>query len=400
MAKQSCCGGASPRKPRIKTFARAAKGLSGGVAAKSGGCCGVAENSKPDTPGAGKGRKVRERWVLGQLDTPAGSIPRVSARPDFRDVWGSWKCRWSIGRMDYAVDPGLYCVGNPNGASPVLVTANYKMTFDSLRRELSGLDAWILVLDTDGVNVWCAAGKGTFGTKELVHRLGASGLGRIVSHRTLVLPQLAATGVAAHEVLKRSGFKVVFGPVRARDLKAFLASGMAATEEMRTVKFPVFDRLVLTPMEFVATMKPLLLAFGVLFALNAVGLGHYGRADFLALIGAVVAGCVVAPVLLPLIPGRAFSFKGFLTGLIWAVAVNVWQGFPGTPEYGWMKAIAYFLIVPSLSAFCAMNFTGSSTYTSLSGVDREMRIALPAMLISTAAGAVLLVINDLTRVFG
>lgn len=405
MANKSCCGGASSSKakPRYSTFTGTVSGPTGGETnVESGGCgCGGGESkSKPEQACECGGAKAREKWVTDFIDTPAGKISRVSTLLTFRDVWGSWKCRWSIGRMDYKVDPGLYCVGAANEKSPVLVTANYKMTFDRLRMELEGLDAWILVLDTDGVNVWCAAGKGTFGTEELVQRIGAVELEKIVSHRTLVLPQLGATGVAAHLVRKRSGFKVVFGPVRAEDLKAFLAAGMAATEAMRLVRFPIFDRLVLTPMEFVASMKPLLLAFGVLFILNAVGLGHYGRADFAALIGAIVAGCVVTPVLLPFIPGRAFAFKGFLTGLIWALAVNLWQGFPGTPEYGWLKAIAYFLVVPALSAFLAMNFTGSSTYTSLSGVDKEMKVALPAMLVSTAIGAVLLLVNDFIKTFG
>ena len=77
------------------------------------------------------------------------------------------KVRWGIGRMNYRVDPGLYSLGNPDALSPVLVSANYKMSFDRLRESLPGRNAWILVLDTDGVNVWCAAGKGTFGTEEL-----------------------------------------------------------------------------------------------------------------------------------------------------------------------------------------------------------------------------------------
>ena len=402
MANKSCCGGASSdkTKPRYATFTGTVSGPTGGETNAKSDCRGGGSKPKPKQACSCGGAKAQEKWVTGFVDTPAGKIPRVSTHLKFRDVWGSWKCRWSIGRMDYRVDPGLYCVGAPDDTSPVLVTANYKMTFDRLRKELVGLDAWILVLDTDGVNVWCAAGKGTFGTEELVQRIGCVQLEKVVSHRTLILPQLGATGVAAHLVLKRSGFNVVFGPVRAEDLKAFLAAGMAATEAMRLVRFPVFDRLVLTPMEFVASMKPLLLAFGVLFVLNAIGLGHYGRADFAALLGVIVAGCVITPVLLPFIPGRAFSFKGALTGLLWALAVNIWQSFPGTPEYGWLKAVAYFLVLPALSAFLAMNFTGSSTYTSLSGVDKEMKVALPAMLLSTAAGAVLLLVGDFSRTFG
>ena len=67
--------------------------------------------------------------------------------------------------MRFAVDPGLYALRNPGEQAPVLVTANYKMSFDRLRQALPGRDAWILVLDTNGINVWCAAGKGTFATE-------------------------------------------------------------------------------------------------------------------------------------------------------------------------------------------------------------------------------------------
>jgi CO dehydrogenase/acetyl-CoA synthase gamma subunit (corrinoid Fe-S protein) len=73
-----------------------------------------------------------------------------------------------------------------------------------------------LILDTKGINVWCAAGKGTFGTDELVSRISKTGLSKIILHRKLVLPQLGAPGVSAHEVTKQTGFSVVYGPVRRR----------------------------------------------------------------------------------------------------------------------------------------------------------------------------------------
>ena len=153
-------------------------------------------------------------------------------------------------------------------------------------------------------------------------------------------------------------------------------------------------------MEAVGAIKPVLVALGVLFLLNAISFGHYGLTDLWAVLGALVIGCVLTPVLLPWIPGRAFSFKGALLGLLWAVGVNVLNGFPLAPEYGWWKATAYLLILPALSAFWAMNFTGSSTYTSLSGVDKEMRIALPTMLLSSGVGVLLLLINDFVLMFG
>jgi hypothetical protein len=294
--------------------------------------------------------------------------------------------------MNYKINPGLYCVGEADNMSPVFVTANYKMSFDMLRNELSGLNAWILVLDTKGINVWCAAGKGTFGTNELVRRIKIVNLTAVVSHKNLILPQLSASGVSAHEVQKRSGFKVSFGPARAADIKEFLKSGMKATQEMRKVRFNIYDRLVLTPIELVGTFKVSLMIFGILFILNLFKAGSFGVVDFYGYVGALLVGCVLAPVLLPWIPGRAFAWKGWLTGFIWATCVNVINGWPLYPKYGLLRALAYMLILPSVSAFYAMNFTGASTYTSFSGVLREMETAVPAIIGSITIGAILLIL--------
>lgn len=100
---------------------------------------------------SGAGRKIR--WVTGRIAAPAGAVPQVSARLGSKDILGAWKVRCGIKRMNYRVDPGLNCVGRPDRSSPVLVTANYKLSFDTLRSQLEGTDAWILVLDTKGINV-------------------------------------------------------------------------------------------------------------------------------------------------------------------------------------------------------------------------------------------------------
>ncbi|NJD01714.1 MAG: acetyl-CoA synthase subunit gamma [Ruminiclostridium sp.] len=296
--------------------------------------------------------------------------------------------------MNYKINPGIYAVGTPDKDSPILVTANYKLTFDSLRMELTELNAWILVLDTNGINVWCAAGKGTFGTKELVSRINKVKLPEIAAHRTLVLPQLGAPGVSAHEVTKVTGFKIIYGPVRANDIKAFINSGMKATDDMRIVKFNTIDRLVLTPMELVGTFKISLIIFGILFLINLIAGNPFGIIDFYAYAGALIAGCVITPVLLPWIPGRAFAWKGWLLGLLWAVIVNSLNGWTVSPSFGLIKGLGYLFVLPSISAFYAMNFTGSSTYTSLSGVLKEMKIAVPAIVVLIGLGTILLLINS------
>jgi hypothetical protein len=288
--------------------------------------------------------------------------------------------------MRYTVEPGLYALGRPDQNARVLVTSNYKMSFDRLRESLPGRDLWILVLDTMGINVWCAAGKGTFGTEELARRVEAAGLPHIVSHRELILPQLAAPGIAAHLVKKISGFKVVYGPIRSKDLPAFLDNGFKATPEMRRKTFPLVERAALIPMELVAALKVMVFVLPAAFLLGGlVGrtgafwsrATHEGLFAAVALLAAVLAGAVLTPLLLPWLPGRAFSTKGFSVGLVTAL-VLVFLRTQETVSSAWMLGLSGWLfLIPALSAFLAMNFTGASTYTSLSGVKKEMRWAVP-----------------------
>jgi len=106
-------------------------------------------------------------------------------------------------------------------------------------------------------------------------------------------------------------------------------------------------------------------------------------------LGALLTGSFVTPVLLPWIPGRAFSLKGAQIGLLWALVVSL------TLASGWSAAhlVALFLMVPAISAYFAMNFTGCSTFTSLSGVQKEMRIAVPMIVLSIVSGGVVLLMG-------
>ncbi|WP_186428911.1 mercury methylation corrinoid protein HgcA [Clostridium sp. BSD9I1] len=321
-------------------------------------------------------------------------ITKVSSELTSSDIIGAWKARWGIKRMNFKVSPGLYSIGIPDNNSPVFVTANYKMSFDCLRKELKYINAYILVLDTKGINVWCAASKGTFSTNELVSRINKVNLSQIISHKTLILPQLGATGVSAHEVQKKSGFKVIYGPVRAEDIPEFLNNGLKSTKKMREVRFNFIDRIVLTPVEMVGSMKISLYIFGVMFLLNLLGLGSFSGIDAVSYIGAVLVGCVVVPMFLPWIPGKAFSLKGWLIGALWAVAVIFFSDSQNNLNSNLLKSTAYLLILPSVSAYYSMNFTGASTYTSFSGVLKEMRIAVPFILITVVMGIITLLVGN------
>jgi hypothetical protein len=323
------------------------------------------------------------------LDTPAGRVPQIKTRLELPDRVGWALTRLGIGRFRYRVAPGLYAVGLPGPDSPVLVTANYKLTFDSLRKELAGLDAWVLVLDTRGVNVWCAAGKKTFGSGELTARIRAVRLEEVVAHRMVIVPQLGAPGVAAHEVKQASGFRVVFGPVRASDLPAFLEAGMKAGPGMRLVHSTPWERHVVGLVEFSNERRTMAVLAGALFLLAWAGLDGFSLArawrglwtGFSAYALGFAGGNLLTPPALALLPGRSFSGKGAQAGALAGLAVLALGQSALATAGMWLGAVV-------AGSWYGMNFTGSSTFTSPSGVEKEMRRAIPLQ----AAGLLLSVI--------
>jgi len=155
---------------------------------------------------------------------------------------------------------------------------------------------------------------------------------------------------------------------------------------MRRVNFGFIDRVVLIPVDFIYRLGYLL--GGLVFAFIISGINKEGisaarifenglpvaRNIFLA----YVSGIVITPMILPYIPARSFAMKGFITGL----AVYILLFFTHGLGSSLTEILGWFFLITSLSSFVAMNFTGSSTYTSLSGVKKEMKTALPLQIVS------------------
>ncbi len=316
--------------------------------------------------------------------TAAPDIFPATSRLTASNRWDHFLARVGWKRSEHRVKPGLYALGKPTPESPVFVTANYTLSFDALRSAVDGIDGYILVLDTQGINVWCAAGKGTFGTDEVVQRVFATGLKDVVSHRKLILPQLGAPGVAAHEVKKRTGFKVEYGPVRAADLPEYLRTRQA-TAEMRSVQFTLRDRATLIPVELVHIILPTLIVAVILYFIG-------GIVSSLAAVTTVLAETVLFPILLPWLPTHNFSTKGFILGGLAALpfALTV---FLRHPDWSWYRqvgqALGFLFAMPAVTAFLTLNFTGSTTFTSRTGVRREIFAYIPVMAWTFAAGIVL-----------
>ena len=319
-------------------------------------------------------------------------IKKTQSTLTFKNHLDHIKARIGLRRNEHLVIPGLYTLGSPDENSKVFVTANYTLSFDALRSALKGLDCFILVLDTHGINVWCAAGKGTFGTDELVNRINAVKLHEHVKHHKVILPQLGAPGIISFEVKERTGFKVEFGPVKASDLPEYLKSRKVDTE-IRRVRFGVLDRAVLIPVEFRSPFMILMILLSLFFFGDLVN--HYTIGGWLA---AIFSGLVLFPLLLPWLPTKDFTAKGFqLGGLI--AAVFGYLIFVDNPDVEiWRLSghiIGSFLLWTSITAFLALNFTGSSTFASRSGVRKEIFTYGPVMAVMAVFGTTVLIVSNL-----
>lgn len=319
------------------------------------------------------------------------TVFKTTSRIRWQEKLGHIMVRLGIKRYSYKIGPGLYSTGSPDADSLVFVTANYKLSFDILRESLGVLNAWILVLDTNGINVWCAAGKGSFGTEELVSRIKSTGLEKRINHRKLILPQLGATGVAAHRVRKETGFRVLYGPVYARDIQEYLQNGMKKTPSMMRVTFNMAERLMVAPLEFFHAALNGLFILAVLIILGIIARqgSLYGintaLVHFLPFLTGIIAGTLIFPAVLPLLPGKPFALKGALLAIICSLFFLF--------VYPVFKVFTDSLIIIPITSFLALNFTGSTSFTSLSGVKTEVKWATPFILILFLCGIIFIILS-------
>lgn len=336
---------------------------------------------------------------IGQIETPVGLVSVLSTEMVTKDLWTSLKARMGIRRNDYAIPPGIYAVGKPDKDAPVLVTSNYKLTLDKLRIELKDMNLWILVIDTKGVNVWCAAGKGTFSTEEIIYRVKKHKLANLVAHKTLILPQLGAPGISAYQMSKFTGFKAIYGPVYSRDIREFLKKDFTATDEMRKVRFNLTDRLEVSLLETVMAVKFLPYIFLIFAALkfitggyNLVALVSEALQNTMAYGIAILIGTIVFPAVLPFLPFSMFTAKAGLLGIVWSILVMANARVFGF-ESDIFSSSSNLLLMTSLVGYIGLNYTGSTTFTSLTGVKKETRAVIPVLISMVVLGVGLIIIR-------
>ena len=200
---------------------------------------------------------------------------------------------------------GLRTIGNPGPDSPVLVTCNFDLTVKRLTRILERLDVWLLVADSRGVNVWCAAVGEEFNSRSVVSAIKTSGVADMVNHRTLILPPLGAAGIKANEVRDSTGWKVMWGPVYAADIPQYIKNNFKKTDSMKRVTYRLKERL-----------DTALGSFFPFYFLGGIGFLLFGRHLFVEYILTGAAAFILFISFCPWIPGKTGHIKALWIDII------------------------------------------------------------------------------------
>lgn len=225
----------------------------------------------------------------------------------FKFIWGMF-----FRLFPCPIKTGLHRVGNPGRQSPVLVTCNFYITVRRLIRKLDGMDVWLLIADSKGVNVWCAAGGEEFNTRSVVSAIKTSDIQDLVDHRNMIISPLSAPGVQAKEVQKQTGWSIRWGPVRIEDIHAYLKNNQQRSEEMKRVTYTWRERL--------DTAIGPLFPFYFVGAIGFLLFGQHLLLNYLAVSAAIffffMLGC-------PWLPGRSGLMKVIVLEAILAISLVV-----------------------------------------------------------------------------
>ncbi|MBU1878264.1 MAG: hypothetical protein KJ734_04880, partial [Chloroflexi bacterium] len=218
------------------------------------------------------------------------------------------------------VRPSLYALGHPDRDAPVLVTGNYDLTVRRVVRDTRGLDAYLLVCDSRGINVWCAAGGGHFTAEKVIQAVKTGGVVEVVDHRTLILPQMAGCGVLGKRIEEETGWRARWGPMYATDIAAYLKAGRRKTDEQREARFPLGHRLEMA----VAIWQVWAVVFGIATLVFARDL--FWPALALSLLLFVFIGAFMH-----WIPGRDGFWKGVSLAIGTVGLFLIWTVITGQP---------------------------------------------------------------------
>jgi len=335
------------------------------------------------------------------VDSPGFYHPKARNFKGIRGQMGIYRCMLT-GQTDLVpIEPGLYQSGHPDETSPIIVTANYLFTYIKVMRALKGIDSWVLCVDSNGINVWCAARGNNFGNKQLIEAVKASGIANLTNKKTLILPQLSAGGIAVPLISKEDPdfpFRVLYGPVWAKHLPQFLKERPAKKpDKMKLARFTPFHRLrgFVTHTTFLLRMiflKPTLVILLILFGLSFIDpiwLKKFGNVGEIWLWIIITNGLIAS--LFPITKfTRKFIIKGIIFGIINVLVLSsiTWLIHNSIPFILWNICFYFWL-----AFFSTMSFSGYSMITSPQEIQDEYPTFRKVHLVLIITGLILLTVG-------
>lgn len=283
-------------------------------------------------------------------EIPLPEIPQLRHRTT---LWTLAKDLWSLVMRNVppypSVKPGIYAIGRPDADAPVLVTGNYDLTVRRLLRDTQGLNVYLLIVNSAGINVWCASGGGYFTADKIIAAVRASRLGRVVNHRRLILPQLCATGVDGNRIVSETGWEVRWGPVYSKDIPVYLATGQQKDDGIRWVQFPLKTRL-----EMAVAM------WGFWALILGLALLLFNRRVFWIGLGSALFYYLLAGALFPWLPGHDGFRKGVFLAILSTVLVLI--AGPLIGDWDALRTINTTLGLGALALFAGADYQGGTPH--------------------------------------
>jgi acetyl-CoA decarbonylase/synthase complex subunit gamma len=301
-------------------------------------------------------------------------------------------CWFNAFKHTYAFEPGLYYTGKHyDREAPLLVTSNYFLTVFLIIRRIRRFNARLLVIDTDGINVWCAAGKGKFSNAEILRQLDRYDRNLLTSGQRLsmILPKLGLAGVNLR-ALRKAGIKPVIGPIYAKDLPAYLSQPPFKDRNEDRIKFGLQSRLFTWIPGLVQYLGYSFAAVIVLWGMEQI----WGLSVPLGLMLLTALLATAYPILFPLIPGVRFAVKGLWLAAFTSTGLGV---LAAVRVISLADLIMAVLFTFATAVFIGLSYTGNSAVSNYSRVRKETAHFLPLNVLLYLASFATFVITEVYR---
>ncbi len=334
------------------------------------------------------------RTTYYRSDTP---WPQTSNQP--RPLHLTWLdyikvfiCWFDAFKQTYAIEPGLYYTGEQyNRQTPLLVTANYFLSVFLVVRRIRNFNARLLVIDTDGINVWCSAGKEKFSNEEITKQLDRYDRSLLTDDKrvSLILPKLSLAGVRLRE-LRKARIRPVIGPVYAKDLPQYLSQPPFKDCDEDRVVFGLQSRLFTWLPGLVQVLG---YSFGIVFLFWIVEqIWKFPVPLGIIAITAILAGAY--PILFPWIPGRRFAVKGLWLAAFTSLIICI---LTATGKLVFADLPMTLLFTFGTAVFYGLSYTGNSAVSNYSRVRKEIARFLPLYAFLYAGSLAAFIVTEVYR---